>query len=219
MENTVSKKDFHPIWMYLVIFFGVQLLAGMILGVIYRGEVSQISDKLLTIITIVTYAVLFLVFVLIYFKRIKDDCKRLTKKNIIFILISAVVLIVLNYLISSLFESLDVEMNNQDTITGLMDNYKVLMIIAVTLFAPLAEEFVYRYSLSSIIKNDILFIIISSIIFGLMHGIGIVTTVYVLMGAILAIVYLKTDKNIASSTIVHILNNAFAVLTMFILLK
>ena len=110
-------------------------------------------------------------------------------------------------------------MENQDTVVNLLNNYKLLTIISIILFAPVTEEIVYRYALSTLFKNNILFIIISSVIFGAMHGLGIVTILYVLMGIILAYCYLKTDKNIISSIIIHILNNISGVLTMMILIN
>ena len=213
-----NKKDFLPILLYIIIFFGIQLLFGIYLG--FTQEIGNtLSDKTLSIINIVSYFAIFLTLIIIYYNKLIQDIKRINKKDITYIVISAVVLIVLNFIISNLFVSLNVEMENQDTVVNLLNNYKLLTIISIVLFAPVTEEIVYRYSLSTLFKNKALFIIISSVIFGAMHGLGIVTILYVLMGIILAFCYLKTDKNIISSIIIHILNNISGVLTMMILIN
>ena len=213
-----NKKDFLPILLYIVIFFGIQLLFGIYLG--FTQEIgNKLSDKTLSIINIVSYFAIFLTLIIIYYNKLIQDIKRINKKDITYIVISAVVLIVLNFIISNLFVSLNVEMENQDTVVNLLNNYKLLTIISIVLFAPVTEEIVYRYSLSTLFKNKALFIIISSVIFGAMHGLGIVTILYVLMGIILAFCYLKTDRNIISSIIIHILNNISGVLTMMILIN
>lgn len=213
-----NKKDFLPILLYIIIFFGIQLLFGIYLG--FTQEIgSKVSDKTLSIINILSYFAIFLTLTIIYYNKLIQDIKRINKKDITYIVISAVVLIVLNFIISNLFVSLNVEMENQDTVVNLLNNYKLLTIISIVLFAPVTEEIVYRYSLSTLFKNKALFIIISSVIFGAMHGLGIVTILYVLMGIILAFCYLKMDKNIISSIIIHILNNISGVLTMMILIN
>ena len=217
--NIKNKKDILPIVLYIIVFFGIQLIAGIYLGLSHNGSSSTISDKTLSLINIISYLAIFIVLVIIYHKKLIEDYKRISKKDIKHIAIYTVILIVLNFLISNLFAKLDVEMQNQDAVLNLLNNYKVLMIISIVLFAPVTEEIVYRYSINTLINNKILFIIVSSIIFGAMHGLGVVTTLYILMGIILSLCYLKTDNNIISSIIIHILNNISGVLTIIILFR
>ena len=217
--NIKNKKDILPIVLYIIVFFGIQLIAGIYLGLSHNGSSSTIPDKTLSLINIISYLAIFIVLVIIYHKKLIEDCKRISKKDIKHIAIYTVILIVLNFLISNLFAKLDVEMQNQDAVLNLLNNYKVLMIISIVLFAPVTEEIVYRYSINTLINNKILFIIVSSIIFGAMHGLGVVTTLYILMGIILSLCYLKTDNNIISSIIIHILNNISGVLTIIILFR
>ena len=160
-----------------------------------------------------------IVFAIIYHKSLIEKIKKLTKKDIIYTVVVAVILIILNEIMSRILISANVEMQNQDAIIEAYKNSKILMTISIALFAPFIEEMVFRYSFSTLIKNDTLFIIISSLVFGLLHGIGIVTILYVMLGALLALIYLKTNKNVIASTIAHILNNGFAIITMLIMLK
>ena len=215
-EKEIIKKDARPIWIYLAIFLGVPMIAGMILGIVTKGGVTEISNEMLCIINIVTYLLAAIIFIILYNQKLKKDLKKLTKKNIIFILVSSIILIVLNEAISVLLSSLKVDMNNQESIIEMLKVYKYPMIIVTVFLGPLVEEIVYRYSISTIIKNKIVFVIISSIVFGLAHGIGIATLLYIFIGAILGFIYLKCDENIVSSIMAHIINNAFSIIMILI---
>ena len=213
------KKDLKPIWLYLSIYIGIEILAGFIIGMVYTKDATMMVNKLSGLITFISYLTIVIVFAIIYHKLLIEKIKKLTKKDIIYTVVVAVILIVLNEIMSRILISANVEMKNQDAIIEAYKNSKILMSISIALFAPFIEEMVFRYSFSTFIKNDTLFIIISSLVFGLLHGIGIVTILYVMLGALLALIYLKTNKNVLASTIAHILNNGFAIITMLIMLK
>ena len=213
------KKDLKPIWLYLSIYIGIEILAGFIIGMVYTKDATMMVNKLSGLITFISYLTIVIVFAIIYHKSLIEKIKKLTKKDIIYTVVVTVILIVLNEIMSRILISANVEMQNQDAIIEAYKNSKILMSISIALFAPFIEEMVFRYSFSTFIKNDTLFIIISSLVFGLLHGIGIVTILYVMLGALLALIYLKTNKNVIASTIAHILNNGFAIITMLIMLK
>ena len=213
------KKDLKPIWLYLSIYIGIEILAGFIIGMVYTKDATMMVNKLSGLITFISYLTIVIVFAIIYHKSLIEKIKKLTKKDIIYTVVVSAILIVLNEIMSRILISANVEMQNQDAIIEAYKNSKILMSISIALFAPFIEEMVFRYSFSTFIKNDTLFIIISSLVFGLLHGIGIVTILYVMLGALLALIYLKTNKNVIASTIAHILNNGFAIITMLIMLK
>lgn len=213
-----KKKDWLPIIIYIAIFFGIQVIIGGAYGFLQVKGYNLDEGKMLSLTNILIYMIIGLTFIIIYHKRLLDDCRRLTKKDVIVMAVCMVVLYGLNYGLSTLFLSLGVEMSNQDMAVSLLNNYKHFMVVSLVLFGPIAEEIVYRYSLSTIAKNDIAFLIISSLVFGAIHGLGTVTIIYVVMGAILGLCYLKTDKNIVSSIVIHIINNAISVLFMLALI-
>ena len=103
---------------------------------------------------------------------------------------------------------------NEEAVTDLLRNYRFWMAFPIALFGPFTEEMVFRYSFSSFMRNDIVFLLVSSSIFALMHmnTIGIEILVYFLMGLFLGLVYLLTKKNVAASTLAHITNNFIEVL-------
>ena len=102
---------------------------------------------------------------------------------------------------------------NEETVQALLANEPVIAIIATTLFAPIVEEFIYRKLLQDCFKNKILFIIMSGLIFGLIHVIGssnpldyLFIISYGLFGACFAKILTETD-NIYSTIMVHMIHN------------
>ena len=93
------------------------------------------------------------------------------------------------------------------------------------IWAPFVEEGIFRGGLRRFIKNDKLFIILSAIIFGLIHTIGsevglynmlIQSLQYMVMGGVMAHVYTKTN-NICVNMGVHCVQNTFGVVMMILM--
>lgn len=211
-----NKKDILPIILYIGLYLGLQVLAGILYYVMHPENALSIPDEFLYTTIIVIYIITFIVFALVYRKKLLGDAKRLTRKQLAIIVVASIVVTAVNWGLTNLITKFDATMTNQDFAVTLVDNYKVMAIIAVCICAPIVEELVYRYSISTIIKNDIAFLIVSSLIFGLVHGIGIVTIVYVFLGACFAICYLKTGKNVVASSIIHIINNTIAAVMLLL---
>ena len=213
------KKDTKPLWIFLAITFGLQIIIGFALGIMYGNESLTVINKSAALITFICDLLIAIIFILIYHNFLKDSTKKITRKDLIIIFVGAILLIAANEVASRLLIYFNVEMANQETILESFKENGLLTFISVVILAPFIEEMAFRYSISTFIKNDYLFVIISSVLFGVLHGIGIVTSLYILLGAGLAIIYLMTNRNILSTIIVHVLNNAFAVITMMILIK
>ena len=214
-----KEKDLNPIWIYLIVDFGLQMLIGIVIGAIYPSNYLDKINELSGLITFGTSLATFIVMFILYNRKLKEKIKKITKKDIIIIIVGTITLIAANELISRLLINANAEMQNQEMIVEAFKNNRVIMFLSVVLFAPFIEEMVFRYSFSTFIKNDYVFIIISSLVFGLMHSAGIAIIVYFVLGVCLSLIYLKTNKNIIASIIAHVLNNAFAVLTLFIMMK
>lgn len=207
-----KKKDWLPIIIYIAIFFGLQIIIGILYGYLTATGSNISEGQILSLTNIIIYMVIGLTFIILYHKRLINDCKRFTKRDIVITIISLIVLLAINFGLTALMLKLNVEMANQDMAISLLDHYKRFMVIALVLCGPIAEEIVYRYSLGTLIKNETTFVIVSSVIFGAIHGLGIITILYALMGAVLALCYLKTDRNIVSSMLIHIINNAIGII-------
>jgi hypothetical protein len=91
---------------------------------------------------------------------------------------------------------------------------KWFTVIFSVLWAPLVEELVFRGSIRRFIKNDKVFIAVSSVVFGLMHTIfeaSLVNVIllglpYIVIGIYLSYLYSKSN-NICSSILGHTLIN------------
>ena len=212
MNDINEKIDLKPIWIYFIGLFCSVSFFAIVFGIL------GLNVDYINVYQIICEGIIMLIFLVMYKKRLKNDFKRLTKKDLLLIIISSIVLISANELISRLFEQLNVSMNNQDTLVDLFNNHMILSSFLIVLFGPIVEEFVFRYSFGTFIKSDILFLIVSSLSFGLIHGVGVVSILYILIGLGLGFVYLKTNKNIIASTSIHILNNFISLIMMILAL-
>ncbi len=98
----------------------------------------------------------------------------------------------------------------------------IYLAILAIFWAPFIEELVFRGCIRRMIKNKYVFIVVSAIIFGSLHAINedgllnifVSSLPYVAIGACLAIGYEKTN-NIWTSVIMHMINNAVAMIVSF----
>lgn len=215
-EKIEEKKDFHPLWIYftgtIVLPIIITIAITMVMVILNPTNGLENVLNISNIISLVLSFIVCVIFFIMYFKKIRKDIKRLTKKQVIFTIIVSIVAVILNEIICQIFEKLSVNMTNQDQIIDLISSYKIPMILLSAIFIPFTEEIVFRYSLGSLIKNKVVFVIVSSILFGIMHGIELATLLYIFIGAIYAIIYIKTDKNIIASTIAHAINNIIGII-------
>jgi membrane protease YdiL (CAAX protease family) len=175
-NSNKTKTDYLPIWIYIGIIFGISFIMGFI------TIIFNLSNDSLIYVEIISEAIIFIIFIILYHKRLKQDFKKLTKKDLLYIITISIILIGLNFVLSNIFEKLNVNMTNQNSLNNMFINNKLLMTFYITLLAPVIEEIVFRYSIDTACKNNLLFLILSTVIFAIMHGIGIVTILYLLIG-------------------------------------
>ena len=218
MNTLNEKKDFHPLWIYPTGMIVLQIIIGLVvafaLGI--SGNTSNLENILNTLVPLGCGLLVFITFFIMYFSKAKAELKRLTKKHVLTIFIVLIIALVLNYATTTLIQSFNITMSNQDSVSNLLNSYLIPTIILATVLAPFSEEIVFRYSLGSLIKNKIVFVIISTILFSIIHGMGISLIPYIIMGISFSIIYLKTDRNFMASYIAHVINNIVAVIFMLI---
>lgn len=107
------------------------------------------------------------------FKKAWQDLKKnhLTyfNKYLKYYIASVIIMISANIVINILGGGLS---TNETTIRNEFNFYPVYTFISAVILAPLLEESVFRLGFRAIIKNDFLFITISSLVFGGLHLIG-----------------------------------------------
>ena len=103
---------------------------------------------------------------------------------------------------------------NEETIRAMFSKAPIYVFISAVFLAPLLEELVFRQSIRNMFSNDLLFIIISGLIFGGLHVVGNINHWYDLLylipyctpGFIFAYIMSKTN-NVFVSIGLHFLHN------------
>lgn len=220
-----EKKDWKPIIIYVLIFFVCTSFIQSLLMLnpafaIEKGDelIINIPSVYLFMMSFIESFIAFAILIFMYGKRIILGIKQIDGSMFKNIILGSIFIIVLSFGLSYVYSVLGINLNNQDAIMDMFNSYKLLTFFDVVLFAPVIEEFIFRYSFKTVINNNFLFVIISSLFFGLIHvhGFGFDIIPYVLIGFLLSLVYLKSNKNIAASIICHLLNNFIAVLSMLL---
>jgi membrane protease YdiL (CAAX protease family) len=101
----------------------------------------------------------------------------------------------------------------------------VFMLFATVLIAPVLEEILFRHTLFKIIKNKNLYVIISGLLFGTFHILGIASSIfswlyvipYAALGMAFAYTYVKTN-NLLTPIAMHAFHNFITVIQLLILM-
>ncbi|MDD7305103.1 MAG: type II CAAX endopeptidase family protein [Peptoniphilaceae bacterium] len=193
------------------------------LGIFYRSKLWILIYLLL----------IFLIYKLIDRtdkKRFKDAStwyEKRTRINInwVFKLIIFIgIFLLVNGLISFIFEYLNFGVAlNQEIVENELRDFPVKwwLYIHIILGGPLLEELVFRKLFMALfftedkLRSNILAILVSSLIFGLMHEnhLSPFLIFYSLPGLLLALIY-RYSKDIRFSILVHIINNLISVWTL-----
>ncbi len=225
-----QKKDWKPIIIYVCIqatsIFGTVLAIAILTAIKmsqaedFDPETFSASSEALTLgslIPIICMAVCAVIFIAMYRKRLVEDFKRLTKKQWGLLILAAIAVLGANMGISVLLQSMGVEMSNQDALADSMTALLIPTAIMTAIIAPLIEELVFRYSLGSVIKNPIVFVIVSTIIFAALHATNAAIVVYLVLGLAFSLAYIKTDRNVVASIFLHFANNLIGTIGLVLL--
>lgn len=186
---------------------------------------NNINSKEYIIYLFISYILISLYFTIIYKDELLNNIKKLNKKNIlttlIYFIIGFLLMMLSNYIINYIIIPNSISNNEQGNRELLLNN-KVLYGLLLSLIIPYIEEIVFRLSLKKSIKNNTVFILLSSTIFGLLHIISSTKLIellyfipYFILGLTFSTIYTKTN-NIFCSTISHILNNTITILVILL---
>lgn len=187
-------------------------------------DLLPINNKILAIISIaMIYIIQIISLILPMWNELKRDF--IVFKNNFKLYLSNMFrrfgIILIFYVISNLF--LVYLVGNISTNQYLISQWPIYVsaLLAIVI-APLTEELMFRGFMKKFIKNDILFIILSSLIFGGLHVVystSILQFLYIIpysiLGFAFALNYVKT-RNIVSNIFLHSLWNSIAFLAMLI---
>ncbi|MBR2588360.1 MAG: CPBP family intramembrane metalloprotease [Bacilli bacterium] len=135
-----------------------------------------------------------------------------TGKTYIYILFGLIIIALSQYILLGLLGIESAEQQQSQLGTATLQNSKIqsiIYILSVAIITPIKEEIIYRGILYRFLEKKYSFLvsmIISSVIFGLLHG-GLPITAMI-MGIVFAILYKKTNS-IMPSIILHTFWNLF----------
>ena len=198
-----------------------------LLGINYETLSSTI--KSIYLIFYESFILFMLIF--IYKKEFIDNLKDFLKNNKEYFkkyfkywILIVVLMGISNYIVS-FFTSNNVS-ENQQAIIDMLKRYPIYTFFITVITAPFIEELVFRLSIRKLFAHtDILFIIVSGLLFGSLHVIGSVQSIYDYLfiipysipGFIFAYIYTKTN-NICVPISLHFIHNGVMMLLQFLLL-
>ncbi len=191
-------------------------------------NLSNLSVTNKTILFFIIDITLIIILWLIYkndlkkeFSIFKGNWKHIISENFKYWVFGLALMSILNILITTITSS-DIA-NNEEAVRGMIRTFPIYAMFSVCIVAPIVEEIVFRKTLWDIIKNKTILIIISGLLFGLVHVIGSYETyidlLYILpygvFGSIFAYMYHKT-KTVFTSMSMHFIHNSLLLIIYII---
>lgn len=213
---------------------GILVLVGYLLLSMYSNDILQLlgfnklSTSLKLIVSIIYELLILITIIFIYLKTISTDFADF-KTNMKYYINKYLKYWFLNLGLMSISNIIIINITNinnstnQEYVTKLLGKFPLYAIIATVLIAPLTEELIFRLNIRKIFKNDILFIIISGLLFGALH-LTVATSIkellfiipYSIPGMIFAYTYTKSD-NIFVPIFLHTLHNTVMIILQILL--
>lgn len=227
--------DIFKLGLILIIFFNIGSIFSFILTKIgFDLDVFNYKDTAYVevLIGLFLFVLLFLIYkktIIKDYKLLKEDLINNLKKCFTIFGILLLVKFATAFAVSILSAVLGIEVlqsNNQNIIDSLVKNAPIMMLISSVVMAPFTEEVIFRLGFKKVIKNSNVFIVISGLVFGLIHImpstlslpiILVQSMIYIALGLALAYIYDK-EKNIFFVIIPHAMNNLFGILAALLLL-
>lgn len=201
-----------------------EVLPAMIFDINY----DKISNKTSILLSFYDYVVLAIILFFIYkkdiIKYLKDLKKRfatIIDKGFLYWTIGLVVMVISNLFIIKFIPG--AKASNEAGVQSIIKTLPLLSFISVGILGPIIEEFTFRKAFYDIFKNKDVFIVVSGIIFGLMHVIFSFNSAwdffyvipYSALGISFAFMYVKTD-NLFTPMMMHIIHNSLLTLASII---
>lgn len=214
----IEYKEFTNKYICLIAF-----LICMFIMFYLSNYINSIFQMILMYVSIIT--ILLVVFrkqLINDFKMFKEYFREYISLTFKTWLKSLVVMMILSLSIQLITNTQN--SNNQQNLQEMFNAVPILISLLTVLYAPIAEELMFRGVFRKFINNKYLFIIVSGVVFGLMHVIDDSKTlaefsyvlVYSSLGMYMASLYYKTN-NLFTNMSFHFMQNAFGIIGMILL--
>ncbi len=203
----------------IIVYVFVSILSIIMVNML--SGIFNLGDSINYLEMIISNLIIFLYIIKAYKASLLDQFSKYKMKNNIVVIAAVILMILCDVIFSSLGIGAKTSANQQSVVSVFTDNNFInfFIIITISFVAPIVEEMLFRYHLvSKFNQRDIwLWVMLSSLIFGLMHaGFNLPHLAqYSIHGLVFALAYLKTE-NIMVPIYAHIINNSLATLAVFI---
>ena len=231
-SNVIKRKEYsrygYVIGMSVILFIVCQMVFAVILSPLMSsiGSITSLnSEELSTILNIIVFIISLVVptlFIKMYIDRDSDKCHFFNlkgidvKRAVIGVLISIPIVILIQIILGILLEALGLNydiVDKANLYSGSTILSKILFFLQIAILPAIFEELYVRGAVLSFSRkySDKFAILVSAILFSLIH-LNISQSVFAfLMGLLLATLVVKT-KSIIPSMIIHFLNNGYEAL-------
>lgn len=189
---------------FAIIFVAMQIVAGVVAAVMPHSEDASLQ----LFVGYTLSMVLTFVAVKLYTSRIKPAPRSVMKSiagfNPVITLAGVIFMVALSVVLSPLKEVMSVDNSAY--------NDSVWTLLTVTIIAPIFEEILFRgklYNILNVSVSPTLSVLLSSLIFGVLHFKLAVFVSCIPLGFLFGFVYLRT-RSIIAPIILHVCNNALA---------
>ena len=188
--------------------------------------INDISNKLYMPLIFIGHIIILIYFYFVYKDIFINDFKTFKRKYIktifLYWIIGFILMVISNFIINLIIPN-GISNNEQANIDMLINN-KLLYSIMLCFIIPFIEEVVFRIELKKKYKNKYIFVLLSSLIFALLHLLSNNNLIellyfipYFILGITFSLIYFKND-NIYSNILAHMLHNSVIVIYYLIFL-
>ena len=227
MNKVNNYRNLAKLAIVLLLFYCSSLFC-LIPILLFNININNCSDLVYSLVNFFPYICLTIIFVLMYKKDLTKDFKNFIKNfgkysDTAFKYWSiGFIMMVLTNIIIGAFSPISIP-DNEESVRSLLYDSPVIAIFFSCIFGPFVEEIIFRKSFKDVFKSKWSFILISGVVFGLLHVIGSISNLYGLLyfipysclGIAFAITYYDT-KNIFASIFAHVMHNSLTVLLILL---
>ncbi len=203
----------------------IKMFLAFFLYFLYSNYAISIGNKIginsdLTIMFVAD--IIFMIFIIfMYRQNLKDDFKALKKDYSVWKIIKVVIFwfiifVVINALMGAITDMIVPGFETDDNTNALYNVSTSYMIFKTAIFGIIAEELLYRESISTIIDQKVLFIFISAVVYTIMHFVFtgfpaehllIYIAMYFIPAIFFSLAYVKNKNNILVLMIIKFVYN------------
>lgn len=225
VERKIENITYKNLFVMIATILGFLLLGGLFLTLalgIYGEEAlrDNLEGYHFLLLDAAIVAIVLLVYkpVLHFIKSIWDVSVLKSGKTYLYLLVGFIIIAVSQYLMLHVFSfESAAEQKEQLGSLGIQNSIQsIIYVLSVAIITPVKEEILFRGILYRFLEkkyNFLVSIIISSFIFGILHG-GLLITATI-MGMVFAMLYKKT-QSIIPSIILHIVWNLLVSISMIV---